>query len=74
MAGPHETIYSIFRLLTRDLMPEERVQFAIADETVTCLAHSIALFSDLILKSLSCMLCFMVHRVDHSILDTHMVI
>jgi hypothetical protein len=42
MAGLHETIYSIFRLLMRDLTIEERVQFAIADETVTCLAHSIA--------------------------------
>jgi len=42
MAGLHETIYSIFRLLTRDLTIEERVQFAIADETITCLAHSIA--------------------------------
>jgi hypothetical protein len=74
MSGLHETIYSIFRLLTRDLTIEERVEFAIADETVTCLAHPIVLFSALILKSLSCMLCFMVHRVDHSILDTHVVI
>lgn len=53
MAGLHETIYSIFRLLTRDLMPGERAQFAIVEETVTCPAHWIAFFSDLILKFLT---------------------